>query len=329
MNEAYLIGRTLLWAGLLIAGSAHTSLLRAAEIELIWSCAVDGPSQKTHAEILPADEAGLTILRNLVQATGSRQNFEVFSSTVPNAEAAMSKDGRRLIMYNQNFVRTYDGEKWNWHAYGILAHEIGHHLQRHRDSGGSRISRRDEELDADWYAGYLLNRMSADLEEAKEFLASVPVKGNSDYPDRETRLAQVTNGWIQSNEVQRKALERRRSPGTGRTAIPRLAAKTASVKGSDVLRYIARCEFFRDSGTTYILTSRDDIIGILRNGRVIERVGVKKPGRAGFAWIYKTSTNQWGVTDKGQICRIDEGGEHTVIGRVERLDLAPWFTRKE
>ncbi|GAB4430143.1 MAG: hypothetical protein OHK0039_48840 [Bacteroidia bacterium] len=128
-----------------------------------------------------------------MQAAGLQNDFKVYVGTVENAAAVIQKD-QRIILYNEFFFDNVS-RQGRWIPYAILAHEIGHHVNGHTllDDG----SRPDAELQADFFAGTVLARMGASLDET---LAAVyhltPETGSATHPPRAARITRVTEGWM-------------------------------------------------------------------------------------------------------------------------------------
>ncbi|MEQ1746568.1 MAG: M48 family metalloprotease, partial [Saprospiraceae bacterium] len=95
------------------------------------------------------------------------QNFEVRSADCSNALATVI--GRqRYILYSTAFLENFKKESsTQWAAFCVLAHEIGHHLSNHDLQETAPKVRKGWELEADKFAGGVLFRLGATLEEAQ------------------------------------------------------------------------------------------------------------------------------------------------------------------
>jgi hypothetical protein len=135
----------------------------------------------------------------IVDAVGLQKNFVIKAGNVPNAVATM-QNGKRLIIYSQDFmVKLKQKTGTKWAAYGILAHEIGHHLNAHTlEDGGSKPPL---ELAADQFSGFILGKMGATLEQAQSAInAKASARGSSTHPPRSARLEAVAVGWNKARE---------------------------------------------------------------------------------------------------------------------------------
>ncbi len=129
-----------------------------------------------------------------MSASGLPQNFEVRAAGVPNA-AAVIRGTKRYILYNQYFVEQLkSATKNNWAPVSVMAHEIGHHLSGHTlDNLGSRPNL---ELEADYFSGFILQRIGGSLDDARAAMTRIgTVTGSSTHPPKHDRLAAITSGW--------------------------------------------------------------------------------------------------------------------------------------
>jgi hypothetical protein len=137
------------------------------------------------------------LLQEILSVTGLKVDFILKSADVLNMEATVSKR-KRYIFYNPGFVRwlakaTHD----KWAALTLLAHEVGHHLNGHTiRRGGSRPS---VELEADEFAGFVMARLGATLQQAQEVMKYVAtIEGSETHPGRQARMDAIERGWMKS-----------------------------------------------------------------------------------------------------------------------------------
>jgi len=137
------------------------------------------------------------IVADILNAVGLESNFELKASDVPNALASM-ESGHRYILFNQQFVREYKYNARNkWAAYIVFAHEIGHHLNGHDLSGQNIPVSKTRELEADRYAGRVLNMLGATIEQARSAMDynTEALIESATHPAPAQRLAAVLEGW--------------------------------------------------------------------------------------------------------------------------------------
>ena len=83
--------------------------------------------------------------------------------------------------------------------YGILAHEVGHHINGHSlREDLSQYESRLEELEADEFAGFVLSKLGADIEVVKNVFDEISFDGDdtcSSHPNRTRRLNAIERGY--------------------------------------------------------------------------------------------------------------------------------------
>ena len=215
---------------------------------------VPGTQIRGFASEPDADEAMLRVLRY----AGLRPNF-VFGrdDSVGNAAAGMVRGPSgeaRMIAYNAQFMRQLRAATGTeWALFAVLAHELGHHLQGHTLTGTG--SHPEIELEADEYAGFLLNRMGATLNEAQAAFATFPDRGGTSHPGRRDRMQAVADGW---NDAQRQ-MRGTRTPSSGSSSRPAPSGSMSSGTDAAAAREaIVRLE-------TALGDRLDDVEEILRN----------------------------------------------------------------
>jgi hypothetical protein len=134
------------------------------------------------------------MLDQITGAVGLQNNFILKEGDVLNIEATLSHK-QRLIVYNPAFMEWINkavGNKWG--SIALIAHEMGHHLNGHTlHRTGSEPAL---ELEADEFAGYVLKKLGATLEQAQRvmiFIASN--EASATHPGRADRMLAIKNGW--------------------------------------------------------------------------------------------------------------------------------------
>ena len=120
-----------------------------------------------------------------------------------NAAAGISTEepyaNRRIILYDPLFLQKIERQTDEWGPMSIMAHEIAHHLLGHSVFGAG--SKPSFELDADFYTGFILNRLGADLEQAQAALRLIASpSGSSSHPPLHKRLDAIGLGWNKARE---------------------------------------------------------------------------------------------------------------------------------
>lgn len=169
------------------------------EVNLDNSCSYYGESITDQIYSFTSSQEAEEIVANILEVVGLKPNFEIKAGNVPNALATI-QDGKRLILYSQNFILKMNSTTGtDWAGISILAHEIGHHLNGHTISGSG--SRPSLELEADEWSGFVLAKMGATLEEAQKAITTASSdRGSQTHPPKSARLEAIAVGWNKGNK---------------------------------------------------------------------------------------------------------------------------------
>ena len=197
-----------------------TFLMLASTGALVLALAAPAASQATREHVLGAralapvgGAAATTATRRVTSTEGSADaravvqriisvigipmtNFEVRASpSVANAEATTENGGRdRLILYNPEWMAGLRSSiATNWSDWVVLAHEVGHHVAFHMDP---TFPNHEAELQADYFAGFMLQKLGAPLAEVQLAMAMVSADDATvTHPAKAKRVAEVRKGW--------------------------------------------------------------------------------------------------------------------------------------
>jgi hypothetical protein len=174
---------------------ASVGFASALSISLDGSCSYFGETLPPKTEIVSSTDNVSAFIQRIVEASGLARNFEIRAALVPNA-AAVNLGSTRYILYNPSFMNEITTTTQDrWASAGILAHEIGHHLNGHTlQAGGSRPPL---ELEADYFSGFILQKLGAQLGDATAVIEKLaPEAGSATHPGRRERIASITSGWV-------------------------------------------------------------------------------------------------------------------------------------
>lgn len=101
----------------------------------------------------------------------------------------------RFIQFDRDFLEAFQKKTNNkWFVVGVLAHELGHHFNGHSLDGIG--SRPDKEIEADEFAGFILQKLGASFEESRGIFSFLnETDGPPTHPVRYKRYAAVGKGW--------------------------------------------------------------------------------------------------------------------------------------
>lgn len=139
------------------------------------------------------------IVNEIVLVMNIKSDFEVKEGRVKNIEAIVKKH-RQRITYNPQFIKSLQSATANrWAVVALFAHEIGHHFQGHTLKRHG--SKPQLELEADEFAGYVLHKLGAPLNDSKmvmHFIAST--RTSKTHPARFDRMMAIENGWYRGQK---------------------------------------------------------------------------------------------------------------------------------
>ena len=161
---------------------------------------------------MSANENAENSLEEIVSVIGVNKNFYMLDcSNIPNARASAYK-GKRYIHYNPSFMDDISNKENSFINLSIFAHEIGHHINGHSldimmqkslsiDPPSKELMRR-QEIEADEFSGFVMQRLGYSLEEASAVIDSLALNEKPDcddyyssHPCTSKRFAAVKSGY--------------------------------------------------------------------------------------------------------------------------------------
>ncbi len=183
------------------------SLKESSEIEIgpliltsraCYFADADSIEKHTQIKIDTASCREIEQITSIMEYVGLPQNFKIYRGDIDNALATVVNN-QRVIIYNKDLFSTMDEMNSSyWTSLFIIAHEIGHHLANNISDTSNALS---AELDADKFAGFLLNRMGADSNQVVAAVASNLISTSIDsktHPAKEKRIETVKKSWMES-----------------------------------------------------------------------------------------------------------------------------------
>jgi tetratricopeptide (TPR) repeat protein len=167
-----------------------------------YSCNFAAADSLTELYTYEASAEAQEIVERIMEANVLPQNFVLKSSDCNNA-LATTIGKQRFILYSTAFLENFKKEaRTKWAAYSVLAHEIGHHLSNHDLEETSPAVRKRYELEADKFAGGILFRLGASLDEAQAGINTFSLeKDSKTHPPRRARLEALAVGWKQAEDL--------------------------------------------------------------------------------------------------------------------------------
>ena len=153
------------------------------------------PQEYITREAKPGDRSGIPdVVEEIKKQIGVDVEIAVFiSKDEDNCFATIAAGGKRMIIADHLFLnRVNKMAGTEWAAISIIAHEIGHHV-----AGFSRRPKQtDSELDADYWSGYVLQKLGAGKDASIKCIMTFGTDyDTSSHPNRYSRAATIKKGW--------------------------------------------------------------------------------------------------------------------------------------
>lgn len=146
-------------------------------------------------------------LKKILSVVGVAQNFVMKDCNNVSNASAIQVEGIRYIFYNPEWMRSVDSNYSNAGMF-VLAHEVGHHVNGHTVdavllmtkivNSKSLNEKRQQELQADEFAGFVMAKLGTPLSQINEILYDTTSDAddtNSTHPSRTKRLQAVKKGY--------------------------------------------------------------------------------------------------------------------------------------
>ena len=154
-------------------------------------------------------------LDKILNAIGASKRFVLQPCSNINNAVATSYKGIRYILYDRDFMNSVNYGN-NWGNLFVLAHEVGHHINGHsldlvlyaaNAVGQQTLAQsRQDELEADEFAGFILAKLGGPLSAANEVISSFSSNRDDTYsthPSTSKRLAAAKRGYTKFSGVQK------------------------------------------------------------------------------------------------------------------------------
>jgi hypothetical protein len=151
----------------------------------------------------PASARMRGYVRDIARVLGVAE-VPIFQGSVPNAAATPHG-----ILYDARFMKSLERRAGRMGVISVLAHELGHKVNRDDSFFSGLAHPWDKELRADHISGYVLARLGASLSAATAALRSLyqPFGGPS-HPGTPMRIPAVEAGWRQARAEMGTAVAR-------------------------------------------------------------------------------------------------------------------------
>ena len=138
-------------------------------------------------------------LGKILSVVGASKRFVILPCDNINNALATINEGIRYILYDPEFLNSISNNSKYWGNMSILAHEVGHHINGHVLAPTISASENQlEELEADEFSGFVMQKLGATLEQATEAIAAISSDRDDTYsthPKKQRRIIAITKGY--------------------------------------------------------------------------------------------------------------------------------------
>jgi predicted Zn-dependent protease len=156
--------------------------------------------------------ASLTLgLSEIVSEIGlSQSNFTMKTcNSIQNAVAVII-DGERELLIDENYLSKLNNSTNSSFYLFILAHEIGHHLNGHTLKNSDNSTSRKQELEADYFAGFVLKKIDGTVQDITDVLNNIPHpnENTGTHPILKDRLFSAKSGFEDAELKEQEILQK-------------------------------------------------------------------------------------------------------------------------
>ena len=159
-----------------------------------------------------AEKEANEALNDILAVIGAAKNFYLIPCDKINNALALTYKGERFILYDKDFIDKINRATNDWSGKFILAHEVGHHINGHtRDfliaslvEGQTNEKQREEELEADEFAGFIVAKLGASYSQASELMDVISSENDDKYsthPNKYKRLEAIKRGFDKVSKI--------------------------------------------------------------------------------------------------------------------------------
>ena len=153
-----------------------------------------GSTRFRTAPLYRSEHSGIEeVVDRIEQVLGFDHDYTFYKLLGARNAYAAYKNGQRVLAFDIEFLEQLN-QRTKWCAIYIIAHEVGHQYYDHpmHYSG----SNHKIELEADYFAAYVLAKLGASLESTEAAMWQIGTQYDTrTHPSRNRRIASIRQGW--------------------------------------------------------------------------------------------------------------------------------------
>lgn len=140
----------------------------------------------------------------------SETNFILKTCDETNNASAVFWKNKRYLILDEYFLDSLNKNDTYWFYLFVLSHEIGHHLYGHTLTKSDLATSRNQELEADKFAGLIIRKFDGNLNNIKNALGSInhPKTNDSSHPIIKDRLNAAYLGYNSTIEQEKEFFDK-------------------------------------------------------------------------------------------------------------------------
>lgn len=152
-----------------------------------------------------------SLIKKILNKVGiADANFILKTCTETKNASAVFWNNKRYIILDENYLDVLNKDGNDWFYLFVLAHEIGHHLYGHMFEKSDLQKSRNEELQADRFAGLIIRKFGGNVNHIKNALQSIshPILNNTSHPILTDRLNAAYEGFNSALNEEKEVLKK-------------------------------------------------------------------------------------------------------------------------
>lgn len=163
----------------------------------------DLPQFDSTYRVYPAPSKAEEVLSWMTDQIGISNNFRLLAGKFSEKVGgfAVIRGNHRYIVYDMDENFLPPDRNLTWNTVALFAHELGHHVAGHTSTHNQ--SNHATELEADYFAGFIMNKLGASLSVAISSASKLYPHDTESHPAASKRAVAYKKGWEHAQKIKR------------------------------------------------------------------------------------------------------------------------------